>query len=70
MTKRKVVWPMSSQYYISTRLIDHEYYLGCVKYYDGDQYLYSEWTKINRPNEEDAKYDAVRLAEDHFGKLV
>ena len=42
-----------------------EYYVGRVKYYDGDMYLYSETTKIHRLNEEDAIYDAKLLAEDH-----
>ena len=40
-------------------------YLGRVKYYEGDMYLYSETTKIYRLNEEDALYDAKILAEDH-----
>ena len=55
--------------FITTRLVSkesgQEYYLGCIKYYDGDQYLYSEWTKIHRLNEEDARFDAQVLSEDH-----
>ena len=43
-----------------------EYYLGRVLYYDGDQYLYSETTKIPRLNEEDALFDARIMFEDRY----
>ena len=42
-----------------------EYYLGFVKYYDGDMYLYTEHTQIRRCNEVDAIYDAKKMSEDH-----
>ena len=54
---------------ISTQLVftnnGPEYYLGRVKFYDGDMYLFSLTTKIHRLNEEDARYDAEKLLEDH-----
>ena len=57
------------KHYITANLIFSEdlgeHYIGHVKYYDGDMYLYSEKTKIPRLNEEDALYDAKMLSEDH-----
>ena len=68
MTKQKVIKPMSTKYYIKTILLEH--YIGMVNYYDGDQFLYSEYTKIHRRRKEDAEYDATRLAEDHFATFT
>ena len=57
-------------HYIKTRLIFSEtlgeHYIGITQYYDDDMYLYQETTKIPRLNEEDARYDAEMLVEDHF----
>ena len=41
-------------------------YVGRVKWYDDDMYLYSESTGIHAITPDDAKLDAKRLAEDRL----
>ena len=40
-----------------------ESYVGSVRWYEGDRYLWSETSKINRLTEDDALMDAYHMAQ-------